>query len=213
MIEESDILLECPAEQVTEITIEQDELVFAPTTTKIERCVLKLDCVCCSRCAQHQWVSRDMRPIDFVANSQKTKVENCRRLQKRNDPTTGGRNRELLRTIIFLLDDVLCWSFKLVWNDGSPTRCFVRKLEDTLGDVSRLGGLEALVLDELEKHLTFNSNLLRSFEVSRLELVTYVEAKFGTRTRDSKPSDSGARGHSDAVDVDAINYLALVVGK
>ena len=35
----------------------------------------------------------------------------------------------------------------------------------------------------------------------RLEVVTYVEAKFGLRIRDSKPSDTGPRGHSDPMDV------------
>ena len=37
--------------------------------------------------------------------------------------------------------------------------------------------------------------------------MTYVEAKFGLRIRDSKPSDMGARGHSDPRDVDAVNSL------
>ena len=38
--------------------------------------------------------------------------------------------------------------------------------------------------------------------------MTYVEAKFGSRTRDSKPSDTGSRGHSDPKDVDAISSLS-----
>ena len=46
-------------------------------------------------------------------------------------------------------------------------------------DEIKLAGLEALVLEELEKHLTLNSNRLRTFEDARLEIVTYVEAKFG----------------------------------
>ena len=45
--------------------------------------------------------------------------------------------------------------------------------------------------EELEKHLVLNSNRLRTFEFARLEIVTYVEAKFGLRIRDSKPSDTG----------------------
>ena len=51
--------------------------------------------------------------------------------------------------------------------------------------------------EELEKHLILNSNRLRTFEDARLVIVTCVEAKFGLRIRDSKPSDTGARGHSD----------------
>ena len=58
----------------------------------------------------------------------------------------------------------------------------------------------------LEKHLILNSNRLRTFEDARLEVVTYVEAKCGLRIRDSKPCHSGSRGHSDPMDVDAVNF-------
>ena len=67
--------------------------------------------------------------------------------------------------------------------------------------------------EELEKHLILNSTRLRAFEDVRLEIVTYVEAKFGLRIRDSKPSDTGARGHSDPMDVDAVNSLSLSSAK
>ena len=39
---------------------------------------------------------------DIAANSRKNPLEGWRRLQKRYDPTTGGRSRNLLRTIISL---------------------------------------------------------------------------------------------------------------
>ena len=55
--------------------------------------------------------------------------------------------------------------------------------------------------------MILNSNRLRTFEGARLEIVSYVEAKFGLRNRDSKPSDTGSRGHSDTVDVDAVDPL------
>ena len=61
---------------------------------------------------------------------------------------------------------------------------------------------EKKMKDKLE-HLILDSNRLLTFEDARLEVVTYVEAKFGLRKRDSKPSDTGARGHSDCMDVDA----------
>ena len=50
--------------------------------------------------------------------------------------------------------------------------------------------------------MILNSNRLRTFEDARLEIVTYVEAKFGLRIRDSKPSDTGLREHSE---VGAVN--------
>ena len=81
-------------------------------------------------------------------------------------------------------------------------------MKDKLHDEIKLAGLEALVPEELEKHLILNSNRLRTFEDALLELVTYVEAKIGLRIRDSKPSDTGSRGHSDPMDVDAVNSLS-----
>ena len=90
---------------------------------------------------------------------------------------------------------------------------YEKKLKDKLDDEIKLAGLESLVLEELEKHLILNSNRLRTFEDARLEVVTYVEAKFGLRIRDSKPSDTGSGGHSDPMDVDAVNSLSSGKGK
>ena len=56
--------------------------------------------------------------------------------------------------------------------------------------------------------LALNSNRWRMFEDARLEIVMYVEAKFGLIIRVSRPSEAGARGPSDPMEVDAINSLA-----
>ena len=80
-----------------------------------------------------------------------------------------------------------------------------KKMKDKLDDEIKLAGLVSLVPDELEKHLILNSNRLRTFEDARLEVVTYVEAKFGLIIRDSKPSDTSSRGNSDPMDVDAVH--------
>ena len=61
---------------------------------------------------------------------------------------------------------------------------YKKKLMDKLDDEIKLACLEAHVLLELEKHLTLNSNRLRTFEDARLEIVTYVEAKLGSKIRD-----------------------------
>ena len=71
-----------------------------------------------------------------------------------------------------------------------------KKMRDMLDDEMKFAGLEALVLEELEKHLILNSNRLRTSADESLEIVTYVEAKFGLRIRDSKPSETASRGHS-----------------
>ena len=86
---------------------------------------------------------------------------------------------------------------------------YEKKSKDKLEDEIKLAGLEALVPEELEKQLILNSNRLRTFEDARLEMVTYVQARFGSRIRDSKPSDTGSRGHSDPIDVGAVNSLSL----
>ena len=91
---------------------------------------------------------------------------------------------------------------------------YEKKMKDKLDDEIKLAGLESLVPQELEKHhLILNSNRLRTFEDARLEVVTYVQAKFSLRIRDSKPSDKGMRGHSDPMDVDAVNSLSSGKGK
>ena len=43
--------------------------------------------------------------------------------------------------------------------------------------------------------------------------MTYVEAKFGLRIRDSKPSNTGLREHTDPMDVGAVNSLSSGKGK
>ena len=85
---------------------------------------------------------------------------------------------------------------------------YEKKLKNKMDDEIKLAGLEALVPEELEKHLILNSNRLRTFEDARLEIVTYVEAKFGLRIRDSKPSDTRSHGHSDPTNVCAVNSLS-----
>ena len=80
-------------------------------------------------------------------------------------------------------------------------------MKDELDDEIKLAGPEALVPEELEKRLILNSNRLRTFVDARLEVVTYVEAKFGLRIHDAKPEDPVSRGHSDPMDVDAVNSL------
>ena len=46
-----------------------------------------------------------------------------------------------------------------------------------------------------------------------LSLIDVEEAKIGLRIRDSKPSDTGSCGHSDPVDVDAVNSISSGKGK
>ena len=145
---------------------------------------------------------------DIVVNSRKNSKETWRRLQKRYDPTTRGRKRILLHTII---SPERC-SFLEVHADIERWESYVssykKKLKNKLINEIKLTYLEALVSEELEKYLILNSNRLRIFEDTRLEIVTYVETKFGLRIHDSKSSHTGQCAHSDPMDVDAVNSLS-----
>ena len=116
---------------------------------------------------------------DVVANSRKNPLEAWRRLQKRCDPTTGGRKRNLLRTII---SPGRCSLLELqtgIERWESYVARYEKKMQDKLDDEIKLAGLEALVPEELEKHLILKSNRIRSFENASREVVTYLEIKFG----------------------------------
>ena len=46
-----------------------------------------------------------------------------------------------------------------------------------------------------------------------MEIVTYVEAKFGLRILDSRPSETVTRGHFDPLDFDTVSSLSSGKGK
>ena len=201
-------MLEWTAEQPTELTTTAFDLEFLPTDANEDRGVQNLEFVLQQmHTALLALTSYDAN--DIVANSPKNPLEAWRRLQKRHDPTTGGRKRNLLRTIT---SPGRCSLLELQAGIERWESCvsrYEKKLKDKMDDEIRLDGLEALVPEELEKHLILNSNRLRTFEDARREVATYVEAKFGLRIHDSKPSDTGLREHSDPIDVGAVNSLSL----
>ena len=207
VIKESGTMLEWAAEQPTEITTTAADLQILPTDANEDRGVQNLEFVLQQMHTALMALTSD-EANDIVANSRKNPLEAWRRLQKRCDPTTGGRKRNLLRTIISPGRCSLLELHAGIERWESYVSRYEKKTKDKLDDEIKLTGLESLVPEELEKHLILNSNRLRTFENARQENVTHVEAKFGLRIRDSKPSDMGARGHSDPMDVDAVNSLS-----
>ena len=140
---------------------------------------------------------------DIVANSRKNPLEAWRRLQKRYDPTTGGRKRKLLRTIVSLgRRSILELRTEIGRWESVVSQC-VKMLKN---NEIKLAGLGALVPEELEKHLFLKSNRFRTFEDARQEVVTYVDAELVLRIRNSEPSDTGLCEHSD---VGAVYSLSL----
>ena len=99
VITESEMMLEWAAEQTTEIATELINREFLPTATNQERGVRNLEFVL-QQMHTALMALTSYEANDIVANSRKSPLEAWRRLQKRYDPTTGGRQRNLLRTII-----------------------------------------------------------------------------------------------------------------
>ena len=212
VIKEFEMMLEA-AEQATESRQNSSIVSFCRLPrTRSEEC--KTWSLCCSRCIQRLWHSRVTRRTTVSPARRRTRWrhgEDCRsdmiRQQEEGNESFCARS--------FLLDGAIFWSSKQGLHERweSHVLRYEKKLNGKLDDEIRLAGLEALVPEELEKHLTLNSNRLRTFEDARLEIVTYVEAKFGLRICDSKPSDTGLRGHSDTVVVGTVNSLSSGNGK
>ena len=131
------------AEQVTEITTELIDLEFLPSTN-VERGVRNLE----FELQQMHTALLDVTSYqanDIVANSRKNPLDAWRRPQKRYDPATGGRNRNLLRTIISLRR---CSRLALqtgIERCGSYASRRKKKVKDILENEIKLATLEASV--------------------------------------------------------------------
>jgi len=123
-------------------------------------------------------------------------LEAWRRLHRRYDPGTAGRSRGLLREIL---------------NPGKSSidalRHNIEKLEEkirrycerrdatgtkmTLNEDIRMASLEALLPDDLEKHVQLNRGRLQTYEALRGEVVLYAEARVTSvrPPRDSRADD------------------------
>ena len=101
VIKESEMMLEWAAGLPTEITTTPIDLEFLPTDTNEDRGVQNLEFLL-QQMHTAPTALTSYEKNDTVAHSRKNPFEARRRLQKRYDPTTGGRKRNLLRTIISL---------------------------------------------------------------------------------------------------------------
>ena len=169
------MMLELAAEQTTEITTELIDREFLPTATNQGRGVQNLEFVL--QKMHKALVALIMRRRILLPTRGRTHWRHgggCRRDMTRQQE----EGNETFCERSFLRDGALFWNSKQGLNAGCVSR-FEKKLKDKMD------------------YEINNSNRLRTFEDARLEIVTYVEAKFGLRVRDSKPSDTGSREHSD----------------
>ena len=190
VIKEPEMMLEWAAEQTIEITTAAIDLEFLPSETNVVRGVRNGMTLSPTRGRTRWRHGEDCRNV-MIRRQQEGNETFCAR------PFSPGRC-----SLLELEAGIERW-------ESHVSRC-EKKMKDKLDDEIKLAGLESLVPEELENHLILNSNRLRTFDDARLEIVTYVEAKFGLRIRDSKPSDTGFRGLSDLMDDDAVNSLSLI---
>ena len=103
------MMLEWVSGQPTKITTTAIDLEFLPTDANEDRGVQNLEFVLqqmhtrptyFANCDTALMALTSYEANDIVADSPKNPLEAWRRLQKRYDPTTGGRKRNFLRTII-----------------------------------------------------------------------------------------------------------------
>ena len=123
-----------------------------------------------------------------------------RRMHKRWDPAVAGRSRKLLRMITSpkqaqmknCLRAIQQWKQLLVRyerrRDESGNR---RKLPEDI----KLSASEALLPKELEDHLLYNKNRLKTYEESELEVMNILELKLGESV-----GEQGADGDVNAFD-------------
>ena len=112
-----------------QITQKHPELEITPTATNVERELQQMDTalVALTSCEAN----------DIVAKSRKTPSE----LQKRYDPTTGGRKRNFLRTVISLGRYSLLELQAGIERWESYVSRYEKKLKDMLDDELKLAGL------------------------------------------------------------------------
>ena len=156
------MMLEWAVEQTTEITTTAIDLEFLPTESNKDPGVQNLDFIL-QQMHTALTALTGQEANDIVANSRKNPLETWRRLQRRYDPTTRGRKRNLLRTIISRGCSILEPQAGIERWESYVSR-YEENLKGKMDNEIKLAGLDALVEEDLEKHLILNSNRLRTFE-------------------------------------------------
>ena len=133
------MMLECAAKQATEVAMTAIDIEFLPTDANKDRGVQNLEFVL-QQMHSALIALTSYEANDIVANSRKNPLEAWRRLQKRYDPTTRGRKRNLLRTIISLGRCSLLVLQAVIERWESYVSRFEKKMKDKLDEI-KLAGL------------------------------------------------------------------------
>ena len=163
--------------------------------------------------------------FDLVENAPKgAGLEAWRALHRKFDPSTGGRKRIMLQALTSperssyenLGNALERW--KALRNRYDRKKDQFGKRE-VLQDSLAMNALEKLVPKEMEQHLMLNYTRFRTFEEMEQEVVTYMEAKTGSKLTISKDFSKSSAGDVAPMDVDSLvravngNLASLVKGK
>ena len=146
---------------------------------------------------------------DIVCNSRGSGLEAWRKLTRRWDPLTGGRVRNLLRFVISPgrakmeeLHGVLeRWEEQVSKYCNSKDRSGAPRV---LPEDIKMAALESLVPVDIEAHLQMNASKFDTYDKMRHEVVAYLEARTGTRMRETRVTKHDATRDRDAMDVDSL---------
>ena len=123
--------------------------------------------------------------------------ESWPKLHGRWNPKTGGRARSLVMEILCAIEKME----DLVRRYSS--RGDAQGNEHTLAEDIRMSSLEALLPDDLEKHVQLNRARLTSYGVLREEIKTYCECRGHANARNTKQKGSSHPGGDDPMDIGA----------
>ena len=131
-----------------------------------------------------------------------------RKLHGRWNPYTAGRALSLLREILSPTQAKLpdCMGAIEKMEDLVRRHCSRRDAQGNahnLAEDIRMSSLEALLPDDLEKHVQLNRAKLTSYGVLREEIKTYCECRGHTNARNVKQKGPSHPGGDDPMDVGA----------
>ena len=159
---------------------------------------------------------------DLVINA-KNGYEAWRRLNRRWDPLTAGRKRNILRAILNP-ERVKSWEAvrpAMEQLDDLMRRYEARRNErgerEVLSQDIKCTSLELLVPTDIERHLILNKNRLGTYEEMKQEIEVLIETVAGAKGKVHRPGSSGASGSGQGpapMDVDAFTKVlnSLVKG-
>ena len=132
-------------------------------------------------------------------------LEAWRRLCKRCDPSTGGRSRALLRSVLSpsrvgRVEDLSA----AVESWEEQVRLYEQRRKPdgsrpTLDEDIKVAILESICPVEVEKHIQLNQARFADYDEVRTELSTYLETRVGLKL---KPGSTGSNDHGGPAPMD-----------